>query len=65
MDSLFKINKDGSKNAPNTEKYAKQAENIWSMLDDMATSDLESYKLVWDFFMFAKIKIYKRKIGSN
>ena len=54
MDSLFKINKNNS-NELNTDKYAKQAENIWSMLDDMAGSDLESYKLVYDLLSY---KIY-------
>ena len=45
MDSLFKINKSNPTEL-DSDKYAKQAENIWSMLDDMSASDLESYKFV-------------------
>lgn len=43
MDSLFKIKKNDNKGF-NPDEYSKQAENIWSMLDDMAASDPNSYQ---------------------
>ena len=42
MDSIFRLNK--SEKSDNNTNVNKQAENIWSMLDDMASSDLDSYK---------------------
>lgn len=38
--NLKKENNSSSKN----DSYMQQAQNIWSMLDDMATSDPNSYK---------------------
>ena len=46
MDGLLNLNKeakDSKKNDQNS-AHAKQAQNIWSMLDEMATTNPESYK---------------------
>jgi hypothetical protein len=44
MESFLKLNKDHKLNEPKNETYMKQAEHLWSMLDDMATSSPDSYK---------------------
>jgi len=45
MDAFFKLNKDSkSDDHPKNESYMKQAEHLWSMLDDMASSNPDSYK---------------------
>ena len=54
MESLFKLNKQADK-LDNKKSNVKQAENIWSMLDDMASSDLDSYKYLKYFFFLIKI----------
>lgn len=43
MDSFFKLSKASSDDI-NSDVYSKKAENIWSMLDDMASTDPDSYK---------------------
>jgi hypothetical protein len=52
MESLFKLNKQTDK-LDNNKSNVKQAENIWSMLDDMASSDLDSYKYLKLSFFFS------------
>ncbi len=43
MDALFNLNKKDDGTDENKSKI-KQAENIWSMLDEMALTNPESYK---------------------
>ena len=45
MESLFKLNKQTDK-LDNKKSNVKQAENIWSMLDDMAASNPKEYKFL-------------------
>ncbi len=49
MESLFKL----TDKLDNNKSNVKQAENIWSMLDDMASSDLDSYKYLKLSFFFS------------
>ena len=44
METLFKLNKE-QPNETKSSSHIKQAEQIWSMLDDMALSSPDSYKL--------------------
>lgn len=48
MEELLNLNKDSKskKNEADTQKNSqtKQAENIWSMLDEMAATNPDSYK---------------------
>ena len=60
MESLFKLKKQTDK-LDNKKSNVKQAENIWSMLDDMASSDLDSYKYL-KFIFFSIIITFINKI---
>ncbi len=42
MESLFKLSKEP--NDTKSSSHIKQAEQIWSMLDEMASSSPDSYK---------------------
>jgi len=44
MESFLKLKKDSSESANKNGSYVKQAEHIWSMLDEMASASPDSYK---------------------
>lgn len=46
MENFFKLNKnpDIGQDQTKNDSYMKQAEHLWSMLDDMASSSPDSYK---------------------
>jgi hypothetical protein len=43
MESFLKLKKD-SESVNKNDSYVKQAEHIWSMLDEMASASPDSYK---------------------
>jgi hypothetical protein len=43
MEAFLKLKKD-SEIGNKSDSYVKQAEHIWSMLDDMASASPDSYK---------------------
>ena len=51
MEAFLKINQDSKGNLKN-DAYMKQAEHLWSMLDDMASSSPDSYKYYFKFFIW-------------
>ncbi len=46
MENFFKLNKipEIEQDQAKSDSYMKQAEHLWSMLDDMASSNPDSYK---------------------
>lgn len=44
MESLLNSAKNG--NTTSSDSFIKQAEQIWSMLDDMADTNADSYKYI-------------------
>ena len=46
MENFLKMSGIGGSVSKDGGRYMKQAENIWSMLDEMATSSPDSYKFV-------------------
>ena len=45
--SFLNLNlKKENTSSPKTDAYVQQAQNVWSMLDDMAANDPKAYKLI-------------------
>lgn len=44
MEALFNLNKEAKNDSKDNKSQTKQAENIWSMLDEMAINNPESYR---------------------
>ena len=57
METFLKLNQDSNGGIKN-EAYMKQAEHLWSMLDDMASSSPDSYKLVYHLYKLISKMLY-------
>lgn len=44
MESFLKLKKDNADTDPKNSSYMKQAEHLWTMLDEMASSTPSEYK---------------------
>ena len=44
MEAFLKLKKEDAPTGPKNDSYMKQAEHLWTMLDEMATSTPSEYK---------------------
>ncbi len=62
MEALFNLNKNNKDAGKDQDKSKiKQAENIWSMLDEMALTSPDSYKYIR---VWSKINFYLLSLNS-